>query len=169
MSDNIATQHGASPALRTDTFRCGSAVSRLAPDHGRRNHCPSCLISRHVDRRVPGDRAETCRGRMVVAVPPVCADIIRLGSPESCEKSRRMSAHTMSLLAPYSLGQADPDCCGSRRNRWRYLAHHRSTRVRCARGGRLPHAGVARRGCRTEWHGLGNRSEYRRCHRAEDR
>jgi len=29
-----------------------------------RNHCPYCLHSRHVDGRVPGDRASTCGGTM---------------------------------------------------------------------------------------------------------
>lgn len=35
-----------------------------APGTAHRNHCPSCLVSLHVDRRVPGDRASDCRGRM---------------------------------------------------------------------------------------------------------
>jgi hypothetical protein len=35
------------------------------PSGGRhRNHCPSCLRSRHVDRRTPGDRASDCGGTM---------------------------------------------------------------------------------------------------------
>jgi hypothetical protein len=29
-----------------------------------RNHCPYCLHSRHVDGRVPGDRANICGGKM---------------------------------------------------------------------------------------------------------
>ncbi|MFE3442681.1 RNHCP domain-containing protein [Nocardia sp. NPDC059180] len=37
----------------------------IAPGTAHRNHCPHCLTSRHVDRRRPGDRAESCRGRMV--------------------------------------------------------------------------------------------------------
>jgi hypothetical protein len=36
------------------------------PSGGRhRNHCPSCLHSRHVDGRTPGDRAGDCGGSMV--------------------------------------------------------------------------------------------------------
>jgi hypothetical protein len=29
-----------------------------------RNHCPYCLYSRHVDDKVPGDRASSCGGSM---------------------------------------------------------------------------------------------------------
>ncbi|WP_306361521.1 RNHCP domain-containing protein [Nocardia sp. CC227C] len=49
-----------------DAFRCVSCrldVPVAAPGTAHRNHCPHCLASRHVDR-VPGDRSETCRGRM---------------------------------------------------------------------------------------------------------
>ncbi|MEU8265382.1 RNHCP domain-containing protein [Micromonospora sp. NPDC048999] len=35
-----------------------------APGTTHRNHCPNCLASLHVDRRIPGDRAAGCRGRM---------------------------------------------------------------------------------------------------------
>ncbi|MEU2385752.1 RNHCP domain-containing protein [Streptomyces sp. NPDC012461] len=52
---------------RADGFRCAGCrldVSMDAPGTAHRNHCPSCLVSLHVDRRVPGDRASDCRGRM---------------------------------------------------------------------------------------------------------
>ncbi|GAA2930164.1 hypothetical protein GCM10020221_27440 [Streptomyces thioluteus] len=52
---------------RANAFRCvgcGLDVSPDAPGTAHRNHCPNCLASLHVDRRVPGDRAATCRGRM---------------------------------------------------------------------------------------------------------
>jgi hypothetical protein len=35
-----------------------------APGTKHRNHCPSCLWSRHVDDHVPGDRAAECAGSM---------------------------------------------------------------------------------------------------------
>ena len=35
-----------------------------APGTRHRNHCPSCLWSRHVDDDVPGDRASDCGGSM---------------------------------------------------------------------------------------------------------
>ncbi|MGW6292116.1 RNHCP domain-containing protein [Streptomyces sp. NPDC055058] len=52
---------------QADAFRCAGCrldVSMDAPGTAHRNHCPSCLVSLHVDRRVPGDRASDCRGRM---------------------------------------------------------------------------------------------------------
>ncbi|WP_280509965.1 RNHCP domain-containing protein [Nocardia farcinica] len=65
MSDT-SIQHGPSAALRTDTFtcmRCGLTVATLAPDHSRRNHCPSCLHSRHTVDHVDGG-ASDCGARM---------------------------------------------------------------------------------------------------------
>ncbi|MGV9611990.1 RNHCP domain-containing protein [Nocardia xishanensis] len=50
-----------------DAFRCVGcrmAVSVVAPGTAHRNHCPHCLSSRHVDGRIPGDRASSCGGRM---------------------------------------------------------------------------------------------------------
>ena len=35
-----------------------------APGTQHRNHCPSCLWSRHVDDDVPGDRAAGCASAM---------------------------------------------------------------------------------------------------------
>ncbi|WP_433608262.1 RNHCP domain-containing protein [Prescottella agglutinans] len=35
-----------------------------APGTAHRNHCPTCLCSKHVDRERPGDRASSCKGRM---------------------------------------------------------------------------------------------------------
>jgi hypothetical protein len=50
-----------------ESFRCGHCrldVSLAAPGTKHRNHCPTCLWSRHVDDRVPGDRAAGCGGSM---------------------------------------------------------------------------------------------------------
>ncbi|MET7327849.1 RNHCP domain-containing protein [Nonomuraea sp. NPDC005650] len=50
-----------------EAFRCVSCrldVPMIAPGTAHRNHCPHCLTSLHVDRRVPGDRRAVCRGRM---------------------------------------------------------------------------------------------------------
>jgi RNHCP domain-containing protein len=50
-----------------DSFRCRHCrldVSLSAPGTRHRNHCPSCLWSRHVDDDVPGDRAADCAGSM---------------------------------------------------------------------------------------------------------
>jgi hypothetical protein len=43
---------------------CGVDVSLDAPGTSHRNHCPSCLWSRHLDRNVPGDRKAGCPGGM---------------------------------------------------------------------------------------------------------
>lgn len=51
-----------------DAFRCVGCrldVPFVAPGTAHRNHCPHCLTSLHVDRRLPGDRRERCHGRMV--------------------------------------------------------------------------------------------------------
>lgn len=42
---------------------CGAPVHAWAPGTRRRNHCPYCLHSLHVDI-TPGDRKELCRGIM---------------------------------------------------------------------------------------------------------
>jgi RNHCP domain len=50
-----------------DTFRCRHCrleVSTAAPGTRHRNHCPTCLWSRHVDGHLPGDRAAPCTGSM---------------------------------------------------------------------------------------------------------
>ncbi|MBR8744478.1 RNHCP domain protein [Nocardiopsis sp. MG754419] len=52
------------------TFRCCGCrldVPGRAPGTAHRNHCPHCLTSRHVDDRVPGDRASDCGGRMAAS------------------------------------------------------------------------------------------------------
>lgn len=40
---------------------CGQKVKKLG--YTCRNHCPSCLYSKHVDKN-PGDRAEECKGSL---------------------------------------------------------------------------------------------------------
>lgn len=60
-----------------DAFRCVGCrldVSLDAPGTAHRNHCPTCLASLHVDRRIPGDRASPCRGRMEALGMSVRAD-----------------------------------------------------------------------------------------------
>ena len=50
-----------------DSFRCRHCrldVSTEAPGTKHRNHCPSCLWSRHLDAAVPGDRAAACAASM---------------------------------------------------------------------------------------------------------
>ncbi|WP_187683499.1 RNHCP domain-containing protein [Nocardia wallacei] len=53
---------------------CRSDVPIAAPGTSHRNHCPQCLTSRHVDGRIPGDRANPCRGRMLAVSSTVRHD-----------------------------------------------------------------------------------------------
>ncbi|MFD7665275.1 RNHCP domain-containing protein [Streptomyces sp. NPDC059788] len=65
---NVLHGPGGAPG---DAFRCLGCrleVPLTAPGTAHRNHCPHCLASRHVDRRIPGDRAADCGGRM----PALC-------------------------------------------------------------------------------------------------
>lgn len=50
-------------------FRCGNCGSLVSADRelagvNNRNHCPSCLWSKHVDEYKAGDRKATCGARM---------------------------------------------------------------------------------------------------------
>jgi hypothetical protein len=59
-----------------DTFRCRNChldVSLHAPGTRHRNHCPSCLWSRHLDEAA-GDRAAGCAGSMEPIAVAVRAD-----------------------------------------------------------------------------------------------
>lgn len=52
---------------RGGSFRCvhcGLDVPAGAPGTAHRNHCPTCLWSRHLDDDVPGDRASDCQASM---------------------------------------------------------------------------------------------------------
>ena len=44
--------------------RCGLDIPGDAPGTAHRNHCPTCLWSRHLDDDVPGDRASECKASM---------------------------------------------------------------------------------------------------------
>jgi hypothetical protein len=49
------------------SFRCGycrADVPKDAPGTVYRNHCPTCLWSRHLDDETPGDRAARCGALM---------------------------------------------------------------------------------------------------------
>ncbi len=64
MSDRHRTRR---PHQGPESFRCAECrldVSMHAPGTAHRNHCPSCLTSKHVDDRTPGDRASDCHARM---------------------------------------------------------------------------------------------------------
>ena len=47
----------------TEDFICGFCYQVVKGD-GYTNHCPHCLISKHVDELIPGDRRSQCGGLM---------------------------------------------------------------------------------------------------------
>lgn len=49
---------------RIEDFTCENCGAQVQGD-GYRNHCPKCLVSKHVDIH-PGDRAADCGGLMDV-------------------------------------------------------------------------------------------------------
>jgi RNHCP domain-containing protein len=62
---------------RGESFRCRQSrldVPMTAPGTKHRNHCPSCLWSRHLDAAVPGDRASACSSGMAPIAVSVRAD-----------------------------------------------------------------------------------------------
>lgn len=69
--------------------KCGYAVY----GDGYRNHCPHCLVSKHVDIK-PGDRAEECGGLMYVAdITMDHGDLVLIHQCEKCGQRRRIRAH----------------------------------------------------------------------------
>jgi hypothetical protein len=62
-----SNEHRRRAREHAESFRCLQCrldVSMRAPGTAHRNHCPSCLTSRHVDDHRPGDRAADCGARM---------------------------------------------------------------------------------------------------------
>jgi hypothetical protein len=72
MRDQRARRRSGAPS----SFRCRNCrldISYDAPGTAHRNHCPTCLWSRHVDD-VPGDRAADCGASMEPIAVSVRAD-----------------------------------------------------------------------------------------------
>ena len=62
-----AAQRSLRRGQSSESFKCLHCKAFIgAPLTGgrHRNHCPSCLWSRHVDLKTPGDRASECRSLM---------------------------------------------------------------------------------------------------------
>lgn len=46
-------------------FTCEACGLSVPPAQSTcRNHCPACLVSKHVDDAIPGDRASSCNALM---------------------------------------------------------------------------------------------------------
>jgi len=52
--------------MYNESFECEYCHASITPhpEGSARNHCPSCLCSKHVDDTSPGDRASLCHGKM---------------------------------------------------------------------------------------------------------
>ncbi len=48
---------------KVEDFKCGRCGMEIK-GNGYTDHCPKCLWGRHVDEKIPGDRASTCRKMM---------------------------------------------------------------------------------------------------------
>ena len=57
-------RHRSSASLSFRCQHCRLDVSFDAPGTAHRNHCPSCLWSRHLDDDSPGDRRADCGASM---------------------------------------------------------------------------------------------------------
>jgi len=63
--------------------KCGTKIKGT----GYTNHCPNCLWSKHVDKNIPGDRAEICQGLMEpVGVEFVHGEYSLLHRCQKCSK-----------------------------------------------------------------------------------
>jgi RNHCP domain-containing protein len=62
-TDRDARNHARHEPASFRCVHCGVDVPTSAPGTAHRNHCPSCLWSRHVDDE-PGDRASDCLASM---------------------------------------------------------------------------------------------------------
>ena len=81
---------------------CGLDVPMDAPGTAHRNHCPTCLWSRHLDG-APGDRAAGCGASM----EPIAVSVRDDGEWALVHRCRRCSATHLNRIAgddnPYSL------------------------------------------------------------------
>jgi RNHCP domain-containing protein len=83
---------------RQSSFRCRHCrldVSLDAPGTMHRNHCPSCLWSRHLDEHVPGDRASVCGGSM----EPVAVHVRDDGELALVHRCRGCAAERLNRIA----------------------------------------------------------------------
>ncbi|MBI1833375.1 MAG: RNHCP domain-containing protein [Candidatus Andersenbacteria bacterium] len=77
---------------RNEGFTCEICKKDVLPARSTsRNHCPYCLTSKHVDDKIPGDRASSCGGLMpavgVEGVDPAKLDLVH--ECQRCGKIQR--------------------------------------------------------------------------------
>src|SRR5512133_284875 len=88
--------------------QCGSYVSadRMLSGVNNRNHCPFCLLSRHVDLDTPGDRKAQCKSRMQPLGLTVKHTLKRYGSEKGGEL---MLIHRCTGCGKYSINRIAAD------------------------------------------------------------
>ncbi|WP_020667263.1 RNHCP domain-containing protein [Amycolatopsis nigrescens] len=87
-----------SSQFRTEIFdciRCGLAVTRHAPGGDLRNHCPSCLHSRHTIDRTSDFRPTECLARMT----PISIAVLRTGDWRIIHRCTRCDELTSNPIA----------------------------------------------------------------------
>ncbi len=76
-----------------EDFVCDDCDTSVHGD-GYRNHCPACLVSKHVDVN-PGDRAAECGGLMdVVDVDMSHGDLSLIHQCRACGYEKKNKTHT---------------------------------------------------------------------------
>lgn len=77
---------------KEEDFEC-EVCGKQVKGSGYTNHCPRCLYSKHLDRNLPGDRAESCQGLMEpVDVEVKGENYILTHRCRKCGKRRRNKA-----------------------------------------------------------------------------
>lgn len=89
-----AAQVRSNPIRRDEGFSCAHCGHVTLPGGATvRDHCPRCLHSLHVDR-VPGDRANPCKGLLVpTALETVAGQTLIHYRCERCGETHRNRAH----------------------------------------------------------------------------
>lgn len=72
-----------------------------------RNHCPYCLVSKHLDKTVSGDRASLCKGKMVpVALTFKREGLDKYGKPR---RGELMIVHRCGKCGEFSINRLAGD------------------------------------------------------------
>ncbi len=72
---------------RIEDFEC-EHCGKQVKGNGYTNHCPYCLWSKHVDIN-PGDRAETCGGKLEPIAIEGGTEFVILYRCQKCKQQRR--------------------------------------------------------------------------------
>lgn len=84
--------------MRNESFVCENCALDVShhPKGSARNHCPYCLVSKHVDDLLPGDRLSECHGLMI----PIGADYKKGKGDMIRQKCKKCGKEMLNMLAP---------------------------------------------------------------------